>query len=130
MTWALAANSSVCGRRTGPKLGTILTGLGTFQRQVAFSPDSRYFYTGGDAGTARVYALPGGEEVRVLTGHVAAGSARRRPIGRLWFPAVRVGVEPGTCEPGSDLAGTPDDRRAGRVLVGRKAVGDGGLTAV
>ncbi|MBE7504361.1 MAG: protein kinase [Verrucomicrobiales bacterium] len=61
------------GGKPGRKLGTILAGLGAYQRQVAFSPDSRYFCTGGDAGTARVYALPGGEEVRVLAGHVFGG---------------------------------------------------------
>ncbi|MCZ7638516.1 MAG: hypothetical protein M5U12_22180 [Verrucomicrobia bacterium] len=64
---------AVCGRRTGPEAGHDPHRSGAFQRQVAFSPDSRYFTPAAMPGTARVYALPGGEEVRVLTGHVFGG---------------------------------------------------------
>ncbi|MCZ7641321.1 MAG: serine/threonine-protein kinase [Verrucomicrobia bacterium] len=61
------------GQQAGRQLGPVFAGHARVQRWVAFSPDSRYFCTGGDAGTARVYALPGGEEVRRLTGHVCGG---------------------------------------------------------
>ena len=58
------------GTGAGRRVGRIIASSPELQRSVIFSPDGRYFGTGGESGTARVFALPGGEELVALPGRV------------------------------------------------------------
>lgn len=58
----------------GPRhLGAILTAHPEFQRLAVFSHDGKFFCTGGDAGTARVFRVPSGEEVLTIPDRVFSG---------------------------------------------------------
>ena len=55
------------------RLGASVTTYAELQRPTVFSRDSRLFCTGGDAGKARVFRVPTGEEVLTIPDRVFSG---------------------------------------------------------